>query len=261
MLDFAVKHIVSIIITLLLALPCAVAAEFYISPDMYPAVEVFGGWGSGFTFEGGPGAVAKRFAGWGASEDAFKDVGESVDVGVNFRYFISDYVDLGVGFFHQFTEKRTAAYRFDIANIEYKPDSYTGSYFGPLYVTDTLSYRVNNFDLKFRTGVTPLPGQLIEPYLTAGIGVNYLMVRLTEQIPTIKIPYLVFDNRLLGKYTFDAAGYGGVRVNLGQTYVFVEGYYDYPFTNSYVYGSGEGDDGRIDTECYGARVGMGVRFR
>ncbi len=235
--------------------------EFYISPDMYPVIEVFGGWGSGFTFNGGPEVIAKRFAGFGATEGALGDVGETLEGGVNFRYLVNDYFDFGVGVFHQFTKKRTASYRFDYGLVPKKSDTNPGGYFSPFYVTDHLSYTVNNLDLKLRLGFTPFPGWFVEPYIIGGIGVNYLLVRLTENIPGVKVPNLIFDNRLLGKFTFDAAGYGGLRFNLSDsTYLYLEGYYDAPFSNSYVYGE-ENANGRIDTTGFGGRIGVGFRFR
>jgi hypothetical protein len=112
-----------------------------------------------------------------------------------------------------------------------------------------------------RFGYTPFADWLVEPYVSVGIGVNYLLVRLTEEIEGEKLPNLIFDNQLLGKFTFDMAGYGGVRFNLMRwTYVFLEGYYDAPFSNSYIYG-GDSGNGRIDTTGYGARIGVGFRMR
>jgi hypothetical protein len=283
MIDFAVKYITIVVLTFILAAPVSAKEggndsggggddggseesapepkEFYISADMYPIIEVFGGWGSGFTYKDGPAVIAKRFAGFGATEGALGDVGETLEGGVNFRFCVNDYFDFGLGMFHQLTKKRTASYRFDYANVPVKSDTNPGGYFGPFYVTDTLSYTVNNLDLKLRFGFTPFPNWFIEPYIVGGIGVNYLMVRLTESIPGAKVPNLIFDNKLLGKYTFDAAGYGGLRFNLlDSTYLYMEGYYDAPFSNSYVYGE-EGANGRIDTTGFGARIGVGFRMR
>lgn len=220
-------------------------------PGAYPVVEVFAGASNGITYREGVYRSAKRADGAGNVGGTLKDIGETFDYGVNFRFVMFSRFDFAISVFHQDGKKRETVFRYDYSAV----DPYVKP---PQYVDDYISYKANNLDCKLRTGFDPFPDFYVAPYVSAGIGLNFMRVTARNYIPGKKTNLTFFypGNETVGHFSFDYALYGGVRINFtGYMYIYGEAFYDHPFSNHYYF------EYLLETGSKGIHGGLGIRFR